>query len=211
MSASDRSPDCHLSAPGSLPATTHLSSCLAPDLFRGKVSDLNVRLGSEADAHLGRCDVRFASITQTFSNSLLSAMLFPVCNKKFPVPIAGNSSKNVPRFNGSLQAGRGVSTEIPCIFPRIREFRSRDAFAAASQHSHPVSAFLALYRPSPTVPKKPGNAPPEGYAAAGGEESRDAVQCERVQLPVHFLSRPVLGVTLSDLARLILDRRAFPS
>jgi hypothetical protein len=39
--------------------------------------------------------------------------------------------------------------KIPCIFPRIREFHCGDAFAAASQHSHPVAGILALSRPSP--------------------------------------------------------------
>jgi hypothetical protein len=35
-----------------------------------------------------------------FSNSLLGAMRFPVCNKKFPVSIAGNFSKEISRFKG---------------------------------------------------------------------------------------------------------------
>jgi hypothetical protein len=50
-------------------------------------------------------------------NSLLRTMHFPVRNKRFPDPIAGNSSKDVWCFNGFMQAGRGLTTEIPCIFP----------------------------------------------------------------------------------------------
>ena len=63
---------------------------------------------------------------QTFSNSLLGATCLPVCNQKFPVPIAGNSSKEVSCFNGFVPAGRGPSTEIPCIFPPIREFQTAE-------------------------------------------------------------------------------------
>ena len=40
-------------------------------------------------------------------NSLLGAMLFPVWNKKFPDPIAGNSSKDVSYFKGLL-SGEGA-------------------------------------------------------------------------------------------------------
>jgi hypothetical protein len=74
-------------------------------------------------------------------------MFFPVRNKKFPIPIAGNSSKEVSRFNGFVQAGRGASTEIPCIFPRSGNSDSGDAFAVASQRSHLVAVFPALFRP----------------------------------------------------------------
>lgn len=37
---------------------------------------------------------------QTVLNSLLAAMSFPVCNKQFPVPTAGNSPVEVSYFNG---------------------------------------------------------------------------------------------------------------
>jgi len=50
-------------------------------------------------------------------------MFFPVWNKKFPVPIAGNSSKEVPCFSAFSKRGGGLSLEIPCIFPQIREFK----------------------------------------------------------------------------------------
>jgi hypothetical protein len=56
-------------------------------------------------------------------NSLLSAILFLVCDKEFPVLIAGKSSKEALCLNRFVQAGRGFSTIIPCIFPVIREFR----------------------------------------------------------------------------------------
>lgn len=59
-------------------------------------------------------------------NSLLSAMLFPVCNRKFPVPIAGNSPKEVSCFNGFVQAGRGVSPKFPVFSPGIREFEKAE-------------------------------------------------------------------------------------
>ncbi len=84
----------------------------------------------------------YASRQQTdILNSLLGAMSFPVCNKKFPVLIAGNSTKEVSCFNGFWAGGEGLSKEIPCIFPGIRELGSRDTFAAASQHSHLVVRF----------------------------------------------------------------------
>jgi hypothetical protein len=50
-------------------------------------------------------------------------MFFPVWNKKFPVPIAGNSSNEVSGFKGFVQAGQVLSLEITCIFPPIREFQ----------------------------------------------------------------------------------------
>ena len=93
-----------------------------------------VRFGSLADGHVSRRDVRFAP-TSRHPNSLLAELVFPVCNTKFPVPTAGNSSKEVLCFDGFVPAGRGVSTEIPCIFPRSGNL-ARSLFAAASQHSH---------------------------------------------------------------------------
>jgi glucose/arabinose dehydrogenase len=48
--------------------------------------------------------------------------------------------------------GEGTSAEVPCIFPVIREFSWRDAFAAASQHSQPVAGFLALSPEDAWVP-----------------------------------------------------------
>ena len=82
----------------------------------------NVRLGSLADLCLGCCDVRLTPIN-THSNSLLGATRFPVSDKKFPVPIAGNSSIEAACFNEFVQAGRDLSRQIPCILPDIREFR----------------------------------------------------------------------------------------
>jgi hypothetical protein len=48
---------------------------------------------------LGPLYVRFAPTSRHFQFAV-SAMSFPVWNKKFPVLIAGNSSKEVPFFNG---------------------------------------------------------------------------------------------------------------
>ena len=92
-----------------------------------------------------------------FPNSLLGAIFFPVCGKKFPVSIAGNSSKEAPSLKGFAQAGRDVSRETPCIFPRIREFGCRDSFAAASQYSHLVARFSALFRNSSKLPEEARN------------------------------------------------------
>ena len=72
--------------------------------------------GSLADAHLGRCDVRFAQQADVL-NSLLVAMSFPVCNKKFPVPIAGNSSKKASCFKGLYKWGGAFQLKFP-VFSR---------------------------------------------------------------------------------------------
>ena len=56
-------------------------------------------------------------------NSLLGAMLFPVCNKNSLFQLQGMRPKEVPYFSGFEQAERGLSLEIPCIFPHIREFQ----------------------------------------------------------------------------------------
>ena|SRR5215207_5340366 len=69
----------------------------------------------------------FAAVQQAdILNSLLDAMLFLVCAQEFPAPIAGNSPEEVSCFNGFVDAGRGLSTVIPCIFPRIREFQTAE-------------------------------------------------------------------------------------
>jgi hypothetical protein len=67
---------------------------------------------------LGRCDVRFAPTIRHFQFAV-SAIFFRAWNKKFPVPIAGNSSKEVPCFSAFSKRGGGLSLEIPCIFPQI--------------------------------------------------------------------------------------------
>ena len=59
---------------------------------------------------------------RSWCNSLFGVIFFPVCRKKFPVSIAGNSLKEAPFLKDFVQAVRDVSTEIPCIFPEIREF-----------------------------------------------------------------------------------------
>ena len=64
----------------------------------------------------------------------------------------------------------GVSTEIPCIFPDIREFGRRDALAAASQHSHLVAVFRLSFKAHETLPKKPRIAPLIGDDSAEREQ-----------------------------------------
>lgn len=54
----------------------------------------------------------------------------------------------------SAEQSRARRTETPCIFPHIREMRSRDAFAADCQHSHPLRGFPALFRHSPSNREK---------------------------------------------------------
>jgi hypothetical protein len=120
---------------------------------------------------------------QTIS-SLLGAILFPVSNKKFPVSIAGNSSKKVSCFSGFVQAGRGLSTEIPCIFPNIREFdtetRSLQPPSTATPNVLIYKCFVssAIYRIPREFPPHfgPSNSASSGrdtslgnWAAAGGE------------------------------------------
>jgi hypothetical protein len=77
----------------------------------------------------------------TLTIAFASAVPFPARDKKFPVPDVGNSSNEASCLNGFRAAGEGIRTEIPCIFPVIREFGLRDAFARASQHSHLVAIF----------------------------------------------------------------------
>ena len=78
--------------------------------------------------------------------------VFPCCNKKFPVPIAGNSSKEVSCFNGFMQAGRAFQRKFPIFSPESGNSAGRDALAADFQHSHLVAGFLALYESSPNRP-----------------------------------------------------------
>ena len=69
------------------------------------------------------------------SSSLFGAIFFPVCQKKFPVSIAGNSFREATFLKGFVQAARDVSTEIPCIFPRIREFGCREGRSGLSDNA----------------------------------------------------------------------------
>jgi hypothetical protein len=145
---------------------------------------------------LGRCDVRFAQQADVL-NSLLVAMSFPVCNKKFPVPIAGNSSKEVSCFKGFVQAGRGVSPEIPCIFPRIREFEesrqvrcSLAAQPASRGYSGSLPAVAGRSRISPEM---------RHQMAVVLSDPRQERQCRWGNATVLsvYLFRPLSGVTLA--------------
>jgi hypothetical protein len=81
----------------------------------------DVRFGSKADAYLALCDGRFAPINR-HSPFAVKRDAFPVIDKKFPVPISGNPSKEASCFNAFVQAGRARFEEIPCNFPGNREF-----------------------------------------------------------------------------------------
>jgi hypothetical protein len=98
-----------------------------------------------------------ASLVRWFAGSLLqiavSPVSFPVCERDFPVPCVGNTFKNPPLFNGFTAERRGVSTEIPCIFPAIREIsplRLVRCSLAAQPCSRAISGSLAMFaRPTP--------------------------------------------------------------
>ena len=89
-------------------------------------------------------------------------------------------------------------SEIPCIFPQIREFDRRDAFAAASQHSHLVAHFLAL---APDFTKASRRSPKLRHlmAVIFSELTleRELRRKNAAFLPV-YLYRPFPGVTLAD-------------
>ena len=101
-----------------------------------------------------RCPLR--TNKQTFSIRCWPRCLSLFAIKKFPVPIAGNSFKDVSGFNGFVQAGRGVSTEIPCIFPRIREFRQRRRVRCCLSAQPPSLVFS---RSLPALSKQSGRSP----------------------------------------------------
>jgi hypothetical protein len=64
------------------------------------------------------------------------AARFAVCDKKFPVPLPGNSS-NKPRCSRGLNAGEGERERNSLYFPGYQGMSlSGDTFAAVSQHSH---------------------------------------------------------------------------
>jgi len=71
--------------------------------------------------------------------------------------LVGNCTCNPSCSPASSVARRPDSDWFPCNFPEIREFDGRDAFAATSQHSHPVAGFLALSRPQPNCPEEARN------------------------------------------------------
>ena len=124
-------------------------ACARPARFRQDCEKCPLRVRS--GRAFGTLRYPLSANKQTFSNSLLGAMFLPVCNQKFPVPIAGNSSKEVSCFNGFVPKGEGrFQFEIPCIFPRIREFHdSGDAFAvglSAQPPSRGVSHSLPTAR-----------------------------------------------------------------
>ena len=83
---------------------------------------------------------------RSWCNSLFGVIFFPVCRKKFPVSIAGNSLKEAPFLKDFVQAVRDVSTEIPCIFPVIREFggrtRSLQPASTATEFVYPLKIAL---------------------------------------------------------------------
>jgi hypothetical protein len=83
---------------------------------------LNVGFGLLADVHLGRCDVRLAPSIRHFQFAV-SAMFFPVWNKKFPVPIAGNSSKEVPCFSVFSERGGPFCSKFPVFSRRSGNFK----------------------------------------------------------------------------------------
>ena len=110
---------------------SYLNQCCAPNLILNQCCLAAPRktffdsIGQKL-AHIRAVAVSASRHQADFPNSLFGSIFFPVCGKKFPVSIAGNSSREAPFLKGFVQAGRDVSREIPCIFPRIREFGCRD-------------------------------------------------------------------------------------
>ena len=73
-----------------------------------------IRLGSSADAVLADANLRFRP--RRGYELAVRAEAFPICNKDFAVPIAGNSSKEASYLKGFAQ-GEGVSPQNSLYFP----------------------------------------------------------------------------------------------
>jgi hypothetical protein len=90
--------------------------------------------------------------------------LFAPTNSLFhPV---GKFTANPSWILGLSVRGSANLDEVPCNFPVIREIDCRDAFATVSQHSQPVSGFLALSRLSGNAPEETRNCGSNGLRLA---------------------------------------------
>ena len=73
------------------------------------------------------------------SSSLIAENQFPVSARNFPVLMRREFGRKRLTYISERRHPPGLepkSAKIPCIFPEIREFGTRDRFAVASQHSH---------------------------------------------------------------------------
>jgi hypothetical protein len=95
---------------------------------------------------------------------------FPVCNKNFPVPIAGNSTGNPSRMLSVSVCERINFGGIPCIFLVIREFDktetgsygpARSKCWAYRERKRRESAAARALIPPPGCPVEPAPLPAE--------------------------------------------------
>jgi hypothetical protein len=113
---------------------------------------VTVRMSALGHYRTGTCAAATSALHQQadIPNSLLGAVPFPVCNKKIPVPIAGNSSKDVSCFNGLCKRGGAFQLKFPVFSHGSGNSDSGDAFAVASQHSHTKSLLQIAFKSSRT-------------------------------------------------------------
>ena len=118
-------------------------------------------------------------------------MFFPVCNEKIPCSDCREFVQKVSCFNWFVQAGRGVSREIPCIFPPIREFQDWETVRCSLPAQPPSRGFSGLSRDTrQSVRKKPGIARPIGRLSLGLED-RESVSAEESRV---FSGLSLLGI-----------------
>ena len=125
-------------------------------------------LGHYRTRHISCLDVRLAANEQTFI-SLLAELALPVCNKKFPVPTAGNSSKKSCVSMGLCKRGGAFQRKFP-VFSRgsgnfIAETRSLQPPSTATKSR----GFWLSPDLRGSVPEKPRNQPPNGGRSLGSD------------------------------------------
>jgi hypothetical protein len=81
-----------------------------------------------------------------FLISLLNAMPFPVCNKKFVFRLQGIFPKRSRVSTVLCKRGGAFQRKFPVFSHLTGKSPLRDDFAAASQHSHLVAGFSPLPR-----------------------------------------------------------------
>ena len=84
------------------------------------------------------------------------AARFAVCDRKFPAPYAGNSSKQTSADLASAsQMSLAHSSNVPWVnFPGQLQDAVEGGRPLAAQHSHRDAGFLALSRPSRNAPEE---------------------------------------------------------
>ena len=137
-------------------------------------------------------------------NSLLGAMLFPVCNKNSLFQLQGIRPKQ-SRISVGFGKRRGAFRSRFPLFPADQGISNGDAFALASQHSHLVAHFLALSRPSPPGPEDARKCATKCLWFCGRRVERRNPSATASDFSPLYLSRPFWGSHLPR-SRSLSDR-----